>query len=367
MYGLKPNELKGMRKRNEDNLKFNKERTAQRKKRMEEKNISQSENFRKNLYEDCFVDGNIIKYRDGFVMEFSETGFYYRGQIKDYKGACYSSLFRKVNKCSTNDEKIRKRFLNQLRINEFKYLINNFTQVSKWPFGTVYPFAIAQHYGFDTDIIDFTNDLDVALFFACCKHTGNNRYSPLTEEDIKPKLNKYGLLFRRDILLNSACLFRDYDSAILPIGYQPFTRCNRQRGHYIKTKFGENIQTNRDFTIFRFKHSIELSRELYNKFNGGKKLFNYDALDEISDLLEKIKTANTFSNESFQDTYMELGGNITKDKWIMNLKENENVVIGKASYELSEERIEAINKKWSVEKFIEEERVAPGFRIQYYG
>ena len=88
---------------------------------------------------------------------------------------------------------------------------------------------------------------------------------------------------------------------------------------------------------------IKLSKELYDKYDSGNKLFNYDDLGEISDLLEIIKTAKIFSDESFEDTYIQMHGNFTKDDWITNLKENENVVIGKSPYELSNERLDAIN------------------------
>lgn len=358
---LTPEQLMEMRIQNENRLNKNNEITKLRKKSIENKEPFTFEEPREDLYADFFTNGMILEYPHGFVITHSQMPFYYRGQIKDY-GTCYSSLFRKINKYN-DDEKTRKIFLNQLKINEFNHLISNFVQVQEWPFGTVFTYAIAQHYGFDTNIIDFTNNLDVALFFACCKHVGNNRYSPLTEEDIKS--NKYGLLFRRNVLLNNINLLTNYNSTVLPIGYQPFTRCNKQRGHFIITKLGENIQAKSDFCIFRFEHSIKLSEEIYNKYDGGKKLFNYDALDEISDLLEIIKKATTFSNESFEDTYKQLHGNLTKNHWITSLKEMEGVDIGNAPYKLSTQRIKEINNKWSVKKFIEDEGIVPGSRRLY--
>lgn len=354
--------LTEMRRNNEESLNANRNITNQVKKSVEEGKSFTFEDPRQDVYATTlFTDGNIVAYPHGLVMTHSQMPFYYRGQIKDY-GTCYSSLYRKINKYN-NDEKARKIFLNQLRISELDCLINKFTQVKEWPFGTVFTFAIAQHYGFNTDIIDCTNNLDVALFFACCKHIENNRYLPLDEDDIKS--NKYGLLFMRNTILDILPM-NNFVPIILPIGYQPFTRCNRQRGYFALTKFGEDIQAKNYFNIYRFEHSIELSEELYNEYDGGKKLFNYDALDEVSDLLEIIKTAKTFSNESFEDAYNQLHGNFTKAEWIENLRENEKVVIGKAPYELSKERIDAINERWSVNKFIEDEGIVPGTRKIYY-
>lgn len=401
MHGLSLQKLNKMRERNYKEVNRNKAITDQRKNPSEE--LSKENNVKTNLidiWSDIFINGHMIDCTHGIVMEHSNKSFYYRGQIKDF-GTCYSSLFREIHKCS-DDEKIRKIFLNQLRINEFDSLINNFTQVKEWYFGDVFTYAIAQHYGFYTDIIDFTNDLDVALFFACCKYDKEKKkYVPLTEENIKS--NKYGLLFQRSDFDNTQCFLQNYDKrkfnprifpmdyqpftksdlfrrftfinnpcftgtdpAILPIGYQPFTRCNKQGGYFIHTKYGEDIQSKSNFKIFRFKHSTKLSNELYNKYKGGEKLFNYDVLDEISDLLEIIKTAKKFSNESFENTYMQLHGNLTKEEWIRTLKENEQVTIGETPYNLSKERIDAINKNWSIQKFIENEGLLPWIRKQFY-
>lgn len=391
MRGLSFNNLNQMRELNYRELNRNKDITNQRKKSSEgsskEKSPLTIKNIMIEICFDQFTNGHIIQHAHGVVMGHSETSYYYRGQNEDFKN-CYSSLYREVRKCSNDEEKIRKMFLNQLRINEFNHLISNFDQVKKWYFGDIFTYAIAQHYGFLTDIIDFTNDLDVALFFACCKYDKEKKkYVPLTEEDIKKK--KYGLLFQRSVDDNTKCFFNNYDlgklhpiifptdyqsftrcdlfrrftlvddtcftgndPAILPIGYQPFTRCNKQRGYFIHTKFGEDIQAKSNFTIFRFKHSIKLSEELYMKYKGGEKLFNYDALNEISELLEIVKTAKKFSKESFEDTYMQLHRSLTKEEWtkeewITNLNEI-GVVIGESPYNLSKEKIDTINKRWSI-------------------
>ena len=42
-----------------------------------------------------------------------------------------------------------------------------------------------------------------------------------------------------------------------------------------------------------------------------------------------------------------------------------NIEIGNKSYNLSRQRRRAIDRKWSVEKFIKEEQIAPGYRMVY--
>lgn len=55
--------------------------------------------------------------------------------------------------------------------------------------------AIAQHYGFNTNLLNITSDLNVALFFACCRYE-NNKWRPLTEKECKN--NKYSVLYIAD-------------------------------------------------------------------------------------------------------------------------------------------------------------------------
>jgi hypothetical protein len=49
-------------------------------------------------------------------------------------------------------------------------------------------YIIAQHFGLQTQYLDLTDDIDVALFFTCCKHIKNNIYKPITSDD----LDEYG-------------------------------------------------------------------------------------------------------------------------------------------------------------------------------
>lgn len=54
---------------------------------------------------------------------------------------------------------------------------------------------MAQHYGFDTCLLDLTNDFKTALFFATCKYDyKTDSYRPLTKKDIEATENsKYGI------------------------------------------------------------------------------------------------------------------------------------------------------------------------------
>ena len=398
MYTLLTSEkLLEMRKENEERLKLNEDITSLKKKSMNKKEPFLFEDPLMDLCADLHVNGNVFTLPHGVVMSHGLMPFYYRGEVKEHK-TCYSSLFRIFEEIGdlSKDQKIRKVFLNQLRISEFSCLINNLIQAGKWHYGSIFVYAIAQHYGFDTDIIDFTNDLDVALFFACCKYDKeNNNYLPLTENDIRCKY-RYGYLYERrayeneilltilnqrilserplndHLVITSAVEDSDWvrligkPRLVLPIGYQPFSRCNRQKGYFIHPHFGDDTRAENYFeTIYKFEHSVELSEELCKKYKSGDELFNCEIGDELSDIIEKIKNATTFSYESFEDAYYylhHLHEDFTREDWKKDLTENEEIAFGKADYELSNEKIETINKKWSIKKFIKEEKIQPGKR-----
>ena len=55
--------------------------------------------------------------------------------------------------------------------------------------------ALAQHYGFETFLLDLTNDVRNALFFATCKWV-EDHFEPLTEEDImQSERSRYGVIY----------------------------------------------------------------------------------------------------------------------------------------------------------------------------
>lgn len=84
--------------------------------------------------------------------------FYYRGQ-RDSKWKLMSSLYRS-NRIQEDDLETRN-FISWLKHNKFL----NYNQLeNKWGDNVYY--AIAQHYGYKTDLIDFTTDIEIAAYFA---------------------------------------------------------------------------------------------------------------------------------------------------------------------------------------------------------
>jgi len=130
----------------------------------------------------------------------------------------------------------------------------------------------------------------------------------------------------------------------------------------------ENFDLNNEpnFNIYYFNRTPKLSREVYEKFDGGKVLFEYDALAELEDMLERIRSAKVFSEEIFEETVALNEFSIwDKDTWKNELSNQMGVSLSKNNITLSRQRRRAINRKWSLESFIENEGLAPGYRMIY--
>ncbi len=108
---------------------------------------------------------------------------YYRAQHHDW--AITSSIHR-INNDKNRKEEILKasNFIEYLKTKD--NLINNVEQNSKEKMDLMY-WAIAQHYGYKTDLIDFTTDIRIAKGFALIgKQRGENGFIMcLWKEDIE--------------------------------------------------------------------------------------------------------------------------------------------------------------------------------------
>lgn len=233
-----------------------------------------------SLQMDLYIEGYILDYSHGRIVKYGQRKYFFRGENKIYN-KCYSSLGRII--ASDRSKKELEKFKSFLKITKLEDEIIKLNQVWYWPdkmIGDVLFYAIAQHYGLPTNIIDITDDLDVALFFACCIYDRNiNRYRPLNKEDIEKNPN--GVLYIRD---ENYLLPLEPD--VLPIGYQPFTRCYKQRGYFIKDTLEEDFSLEeKRFKKYFFKHKISFSQEIFDKFHGGEDIFDYKNYEIIGNLI----------------------------------------------------------------------------------
>ncbi|SFL42125.1 FRG domain-containing protein [Halanaerobium salsuginis] len=337
-------------------------------------------NPREDLYADFHTNGSIVQYPHGIVVQYGNNycnKTFYRGEVEDYSrgqddSKCRSSLGRKLADLETEEERKVEFFKAKLKIQSFLDLITQFKQVREWNFGTVFAYIIAQHYGIDTQYLDITDDLAVALFFAGCRHVGNGKYRPITKRDLE-EYGEYAVLYRKtdDLLMNPESA-ADINR-VLPIGYQPFTRCYKQRGYFIDTMQSGDLDdlvnydlvADHDFKKFHFKRTPEFAAEIYELFDGGRELFHDRSMELLSGLIDEIKAGDSFSEDSFAKVYESFGRTKSKEWWLTKLADC-RTEIGEPAFELSDDLKAEIDDSWDIKEFVDQKGLAIGGRMVYY-
>ena len=338
-------------------------------------------NDRQAIYEEFLnrqprTDGVRITYPYGTIIQQSETGHYYRGENKIYADST-PSLYRKLKQFPSQDEKNLYRFVADMRIGEFKTLLNCFRHVKEWHYCDILYDVLAQHYGLETDWLDITSDFNVALFFATCFWDNNyKRWKPLTKKQTEiDEQHKYGMIFRApsnrinirqmvasEYFMNHSFYSEDSpNDVVYPIGFQPFMRCHMQKGYAMYMRKPNALQNDINFKKLRFRHSEELSNWIYDKMDGGKLIYPHEGLNEVDYLIKEISELTIFSKNAFRYAIEQNRADLICDeKEILNaLKEfkinGKNIVIqDKSEWHLSSgrrQRIDRLYSNFSVEEY----------------
>jgi len=264
-----------------------------------------TDNILREMMMDQYNDGWLLQYPEpvGMVIQQPRRSYFYRGESELYP-TTMSSLGRALYNIKTEEGKQIELLVADLKFNQFVQLIHPMENVRAFEeLGvTVQYQAIAQHYGFKTFQMDITSDFEVALFFACCKYR-NGQWYPLKEVDTESKKEKkYGLIFRRAVFPNS--MMDDDDHPIFPIGYQPFIRCSNQTGFTLPMGEGKDLKTMHlpGLEILRFRHNPELSQWIYDKMEGGNKIYSKaDVLATIEDKLDAFVKSKVIDETALDD------------------------------------------------------------------
>lgn len=294
----------------------------------------------------------------------------YRGELCDYgETAGYSSLgrfIRKQSNCKCDEDRYIELLVSQMRQLCFHSFLTSFHQYTKFPFGAPLAGIIAQHYGLDTPFLDLTDDIKVALFFASCKHMGNNTYRPIEETDYN-QLGKYGVLY----------IGMGHPEHTPIIGYQPFCRCHRQRGFCLDTNIASPCWNQSiDCDKFYFNRTPELSHRLYEYFDGGKYLFPDDGLSIFEDEIKQIQDTKIFPHGAFDSAFdifnryirHNLQESLTDSELLDRFKNKDHVLnaLKRQGYELRSQlhihtnnvkTIATLNNAWNPNEFAEKEGI----------
>lgn len=284
-----------------------------------------------SLLRDPKTSGFRMYYPHGIVINQSERRNYYRGENQIYTSS-EPSLLRKLKRYSTVKEQELYRLVADMRIAEFKFLLQKFKHVNEWKYSDILYEPLAQHYGLDTCWLDITSDFNTALFFATCYWDGK-QWLPLTKKQTEiGEDHQYGMIFHmpsnrmvhrwssaieimypwtespigKDEKGNAKYgkleypLYRgELNNIIYPIGFQPFMRCHMQNGYGIYMRNSQPLQNDFEFEKLRFRHSEKLSNKVYDIMNGGELIYPHEGLKEAQYLIDKIKNEFRFSVEAF--------------------------------------------------------------------
>lgn len=191
-------------------------------------------------------DGTIGAFNNG--MEFT----YYRGESGDYP-SCKASLYRITDQ--------DKQVISLIKTYEFQQYLETTIEVQKWKADNRYLdlWALSQHYGFATPMIDVTFEIAVAAFFAT--------------HDFDYRINQYVLKKEGLGAIRGYCGVTILDGPLKPIGMQPFSRPGLQDGaalwiedndmadHSFKIKFKQDADVN-----LRLERAMLLGSEMFFPF-----------------------------------------------------------------------------------------------------
>ena len=267
------------------------------------------------------------------IITFPSKRQLFRGEIQNYHRSI-PSLNRMLKDGMDEKEKETIRTIAHLRKWQFANLLSNINIVPYWEakLSDVNFDALAQHYGLATHLMDLTNDFKAALFFATCKYVQEtDSYRPLTQEYIdKSEDTKYGYIFHAPDwtidFMNGGGFMKwearhhcisdpnmsmkkfylqsgDMDGVALQIGYQPLQRCAQQSGYIYPMRNEPSLQENWHFEKMRFRQSVEISQQVYEMMDGGKKVFPNEGVNELRDYIEQIKHSVVFTKDELEAVY----------------------------------------------------------------
>lgn len=283
------------------------------------------------------VGGTIMDYPFGKVLTIDSRRHLFRGEICQFKESL-PSLNRaiKVRNLDKREAEIY-RVVSNMRIWQFADFIQRFDIVRYWEYNLEVDVnfkALGQHYGFQTSLLDFTNDFRVALFMATCVYDwDSDSYRPLRQCDIDKSKDKYGdpaygMIFHcpdwvldynnagdESTSLNMRMMEdrdrqRPYpvdspmlDGVVFQIGCQPFFRCKEQSGYIMPVRTDSPLQENLYLEKMRFRQSVELSGKVYEMMDGGRKVFPEEGISEAMPTIRQIQNSHTFSKDDMERAY----------------------------------------------------------------
>lgn len=303
----------------------------------EEEFIRNDKLFSNQGFEDKF---EIIETESGCytLTPISSTFGFYRGQT-EYFESCKPSLYRNYQNEDETD-----RFLEILKATEFELLLEKHPFVIKLLNEGLYyeggyrnifvdTNALAQHYEFRTDNLDFTNSKWVAAFFAVSE-IRNSKYIPINS-------NGFGVFYYYDFYstLNSN---GDSNLNFRNVGLQPFSRPAEQKAFLLRLNESEDLNSYKYIRKVFFRHDELASEIIYNRMNQGIDLFPND---NIIEYVYKIKNSKKFTDKAFEEA-IKISNIRDRDKILSLCKQQGYKIVNYPVVKFDKEIGRNFYKKW---------------------
>lgn len=220
-----------------------------------------------------FIGGKMQIPRFSIKPSLRNNKFLYRGQAEFYS-PCKPSLFREKHKNYFVDDIIQ---MNELEIllqqhplvklfEEGFMLMNEFIR-----FKINYD-GLSQHYYNKTPLLDLTNDMEVAKFFAVTTFDmDNDRYLPYDGD-------KLGVLYYYDIKPDTFNYSKGRRYHIDAIGKQPFMRSGNQYGFLIDLEKDDDFNNLPEVRYVFFKHDPSITERIFKGSRSGDKYMPQEIL-----------------------------------------------------------------------------------------
>lgn len=295
---------------------------------------------------------------DCFILYPSEPNpIFFRGQNSRYQ-PCYPSISRNI--------KTRSPILNKLTLNEQMLVVIRLIK-SEW-FCSILEetpqfkwckenklwmdkMALAQHYELPTGLIDLTQSIEVAAFFACCKYNiENGSWSAMTTGE--------GIIYSLDYRLVPVNTRK-----VRAIGQQVFPRPSEQWAWTFEMNLNEDFDLLPFVKKFVFQHNEEMSEKILNKFSCGKDLFPHDPLFSLAQKVKKCKELpRHIVNSVLDDLLTDEQGLRGESKLDLIKKISENFTIKDEVPVLNKEIMKDLEKTWNDKKDDFMNNLGRGFR-----
>lgn len=266
-----------------------------------------------------------------------DHSFVFRGQT-EFHDPCLPTLYRKE---LTEVEEL----LERLRCCEFEVYLKQLPQVKAFEqnnFSIDY-LGLAQHYGLKTEVIDFTNSLDVALFFAMCNMSPDEKTFTPQQED-KEYVGYIYAVGTTEFGQGPNEVKSLFDGRLTAIGMQPFYRPGSQRGFGLHMEKGESMTG----LLYSFSYTKSDSEFIHSSFLQGDVLWHED---DISMTAREIRTSKLFSYTAMNLAFKRYYKRSRQEQQTMkrNLKAMGCSFCKHSPWEICNIRLQALNEQYKAE------------------